>query len=290
MKTKILAFLVLCFATQAWTQDRRSSAPYLSGDTFRAYADFIIDETNLPFSPEEVTPGSTIFLKVDYMDRFFKEIHPRIPSRYILITHNGDHGIPGACAAMLDDDKLIGWFGQNTEGYIHPKLHPIPIGIANKYWGHGNTEVFDSVRSQLPGFAKKHLAYMNFNLGTYFHERSRVYNLFVNQPFCFASSHKGLDSYLAETASSKFVLSPRGNGLDCHRTWEVLYMGAIPIVRSSTADAMYEGLPVVIIQDWHEITQEFLEKKYEEMSKQTYQMEKIYADYWFTLIDSYRNL
>jgi hypothetical protein len=63
-------------------------------------------------------------------------------------------------------------------------------------------------------------------------------------------------------------------------------MGAIPIVRTSTADAMYEGLPVVIIQDWQEVTFEFLEKKYAEMSTQTYQMERIYADYWFNLIDS----
>ncbi len=286
MKTHIFILFLCCIFHQAFAQNRASSAPYVSGDTFRAYADFVIDETNLPFSPDKVAPGSTIFLKTDYLDHFFREIHPHIPSRYILITHNGDLGIPGPWAQMLDDDRLIAWFGQNTEGCIHPKLHPIPIGIANRYWGHGDTVVFDLVRGQLGALSKQHLLYMNFSIGTYFQERSLVHNRFVDQPFCFASSPQGLHSYLVETASSKFVLSPRGNGLDCHRTWEALYMGAIPIVRTSTADAMYEGLPVLIIQDWQEVTEPFLEQKYAEMSKKTYQMERIYADYWLKLIDS----
>ena len=31
-------------------------------------------------------------------------------------------------------------------------------------------------------------------------------------------------------ARAQFVLSPRGNGVDCHRTWDVLAVGAIPVV------------------------------------------------------------
>ena len=57
-----------------------------------------------------------------------------------------------------------------------------------------------------------------------------------------------------------FVLSPFGTGLDCFRTWEALIFGHIVIVKSSSLDELYEGLPVVIINDWAEINQRNLEK------------------------------
>ena len=56
-----------------------------------------------------------------------------------------------------------------------------------------------------------------------------------------------------------FVLSPHGNGLDCHRTWEALILGCIPIVRTSPIDSLYEGLPVLIVNDWNNINNELLQ-------------------------------
>jgi hypothetical protein len=57
-----------------------------------------------------------------------------------------------------------------------------------------------------------------------------------------------------------FVVSPHGNGLDCHRTWESLVLGNIVIVKRSSLDSLYEGLPVVIVDDWAEIQPENLKK------------------------------
>ena len=45
-------------------------------------------------------------------------------------------------------------------------------------------------------------------------------------------------------------MSPQGNGLDCHRTWEALILKTIPIVRTSSLDPLYEGLPVVVVHEW----------------------------------------
>lgn len=55
-----------------------------------------------------------------------------------------------------------------------------------------------------------------------------------------------------------FSVSPHGNGYDCHRTWEDLILGCIVIVKTSPIDALYDGLPVVIVQSWDEITAENL--------------------------------
>ena len=45
----------------------------------------------------------------------------------------------------------------------------------------------------------------------------------------------GLDNlqfsdYIKELSSCYFCLSPNGNGIDCHKHWECLYLGVIPIV------------------------------------------------------------
>ncbi len=57
-----------------------------------------------------------------------------------------------------------------------------------------------------------------------------------------------------------FVISPHGNGVDCHRTWEALALGCVPIVRTSPLDALYEGLPVLIVSNWCEVTADFLRR------------------------------
>ena len=55
-----------------------------------------------------------------------------------------------------------------------------------------------------------------------------------------------------------FVASPHGNGLDCHRTWEALCLGCIPIVKTSPLDDLYEGLPVLIVGEWRDICENLL--------------------------------
>jgi hypothetical protein len=88
-----------------------------------------------------------------------------------------------------------------------------------------------------------------------------------------------------------FWLSPRGNGIDCHRTWEALYLDVIPIVWNSSLNVLYENLPVVIIQNHTEITETFLREKLQDISMkkyhqmtQVYRFEKLRNAYWRRLI------
>ena len=83
-------------------------------------------------------------------------------------------------------------------------------------------------------------------------------------------------------------------GLDCHRTWEALYTGTIPIVISSSINELYEDLPVLIVPDWDSITKEFLEQKYEEIQNKLknneYNMDKLYFEYWKNMIERKQNI
>ena len=56
----------------------------------------------------------------------------------------------------------------------------------------------------------------------------------------------------------KFILSPPGTGIDCHRTWEAVLVGVIPIVLSSTLNELYYDLPIVVVDTYDIINEDFL--------------------------------
>jgi hypothetical protein len=83
----------------------------------------------------------------------------------------------------------------------------------------------------------------------------------------------------------KYIISPLGNGLDCHRTWEAIILGCIPIVKKSGLDPMYEGLPVLIVNDWSDITQNILDNYKPDYTN----INKISLDYWIEQFNMYKN-
>lgn len=52
-----------------------------------------------------------------------------------------------------------------------------------------------------------------------------------------------------------FALSPPGYGMDTHRLWEILHMGAVPIALHSPLDALYTQFPIVLVSSWAEVFQ-----------------------------------
>jgi len=280
-----LLFFALCFISHS-AAHVDSSYPYIAGNTFKTFCDFVIDGTT-EFNPENMRPANTIFIQYEFLADFFTKHHPNIKHPYIIITHNcghhADNPIPAHYESYLEDAKIIAWFGQNIEK-LHPKMHHLPIGIANKMYPHGNTQIFDTYIQTHKAMRRDKLLYMNFAIWTYPPERGPVFRMFARKPFCSTAENRTPAQYLDDLSHHKFVLSPRGNGLDCHRTWEALLMGSIPVVRSSTLNSLYKDLPVLVIRDWKEVTQEFLEKKYKEMLGKKYNTRKLYADYWFEQI------
>jgi len=162
----------------------------------------------------------------------------------------------------------------------------LPLGIANSFYPTGDAAMYDYHIKTFRHAVKTKLLYSNFQAATFPDERTYVLNHFSSKKFCTTASRKPHSDYLIDMSQHKFVLSPRGNGLDCFRTWEALFMGSIPIVRSSTLNGMYKDLPVVIVQSWEEVTEEFLEKKYQEIKSKmsSYNFEKLYIPYWINEI------
>ena len=268
--------------------DVKASTPFITGDNFRSFANHILDEKSRRIYPEKVKERDIIFVKTDrkYLEKFFSEYHPRIEAPYILITHNSDASAPGEFEFFLRDPKILAWFGQNPSLTNHEKFHPIPIGIANPKYSHGSPSTFSKYVNFWENQKRPILAYLNFLDQNYPLERNFVRKLFAKEDWCHVSPPKRLNSYLQDLSNSKYVLSPRGNGLDTHRTWESLLMGAIPILKSSPLDPLFEDLPVLIIEDWSEISETFLEKQYEQIKQKTFNREKLFIQYWIDQIKS----
>jgi hypothetical protein len=87
------------------------------------------------------------------------------------------------------------------------------------------------------------------------------------------------------TASYRFVASPPGNGEDCHRTWEAMYLRVVPIVlRSATTESFLSlGLPLWIVDSYEELlnlTEDDLDRKYRELSV-GFDRPELYTPYWY---------
>lgn len=77
-----------------------------------------------------------------------------------------------------------------------------------------------------------------------------------------------------------FVISPHSNGLDCIRTWEALQFGCIPIVKSSPIDKVYDGLPVLIVKAWEDVTPDLLERVVAEFKDREWETQRLTLAYW----------
>jgi hypothetical protein len=83
--------------------------------------------------------------------------------------------------------------------------------------------------------------------------------------------------YFTTLPNYKFVISPEGNGVDCHRHYEALMAGCIPVVQESDhIRAIYGNCPILYTTDYSEITPEYLEKKYDEMIDQKYDFSQLF--------------
>jgi hypothetical protein len=60
---------------------------------------------------------------------------------------------------------------------------------------------------------------------------------------------------------SHFCLCPQGRGVDTTKIYEAAWYGCRPVVTSSPLDALYRKFGAVIVDDWSDVTEEFLKEK-----------------------------
>ncbi len=88
-------------------------------------------------------------------------------------------------------------------------------------------------------------------------------------------------TYWKALLDHKFIVSPEGNGIDCHRHYEALMAGCIPIVEDNPLiREKYAGCPILYTKNYLDINESYLRKKYDEMIDQTYDFSCLFLSHY----------
>ncbi|TRY74062.1 hypothetical protein TCAL_11519 [Tigriopus californicus] len=212
-------------------------------------------DRKLPLEKRKHIPsnGDVIFIKTDFLERIAGTFLARLNTSFILITHNSAFSVPRGSKSMqlLDHPKLIRWFAQNPR-INHPNLEAIPIGLENQRFHYAgflpNLEKSFKLISRIYDPAdtgthrtKPNTLYLNFN-PTHNNIRYVAQHYLIKMGYQ-KSEIKPLLEYHRDLGKSRFVVSPPGVGEDCHRTWEAILFGTIPIVWNSTLWNLFQQSP-----------------------------------------------
>lgn len=238
-----------------------SSYPYLTGDTFQKQCDISLSESKIAeiLRAEHIVSIKNLFVasKNVHLVRALVGSSPdkSLTKHINLVIHNGDQ-IPAfkeyeEWGAHFQSIFSVNWFGNLSVAT------PLPIGLENRnLFQNGRLGGYKRlVRRGLPVFNERDKSIVaNFSLHTNEIERKLALSYALDSGLSVHTERQtSLMKYLRQVASSQFVLSPPGNGADCHRTWEAMYLGAIPIVKRSFWPFAHLPLPVLIVDEWHEI-------------------------------------
>lgn len=270
-----------------------------------------------------IDEGDLVWVRLEDLHRFIPDVLNRTEAKFFLFTGGGDDSAPGRflkeAETLIHSGKIFHWFTHNYDGHyddteVSDFITPLPVGFDFHTRARRNyvswAEIFDgyltTYRRQSPHDQEIEFlqilkkckprqervmkVYADFYLNNSSHRRkfgetrAEIYEqIGANDCFAFQKKRLRRKDYWEKMADFIFVISPHGNGMDCLRTWEALALGCIPIVKKSPLDRLYQGLPVVIVEDWREIDEQNLaewELQYRRINPRQVQ-EKLSMNYWY---------
>ena len=251
----------------------------------------------------EIKDGDLVWVRLSWIKSFLNQVLPLIKAKFILVTADSDMSAPMSilpeALEILEHPKVLHWFAQNCDGPgFMGRMSPKPIGIdyhtlsERALWGEGIASPQEQeqellvIRKQFPPARERiRKVYIDFawqavHLYRPIKRQQIIAKLLTSECVVFQSKPLPRRQLWRKWGEHAFVLSPHGIGLDCHRTWEALACGNIVLVPSSPLDCLYEGLPVIAVKDWGDITPQNLEMLLERYSGCGFEEEKLTIRYW----------
>lgn len=241
----------------------------------------IIPPEGKVFKSEILEKDCIIFCKTDYIGILFDNIKDS-NKNYVLITHHSDYSIDSNLYSYKP--KCIKkWFAINAT-HEDSSLVCIPLGLKThkgiyleeRYM----TKWFVTNMDLLKNNNKENTIYCNWT-NTNPDRNSIIEKLKRNNLNFILESNLSFDNYINNMSHCKYVISPPGNGIDCHRTWEALYIGCIPIVIKNKIYDKWVDLPILQVNDYSELNNGLLES----FSKKEFNFDKLNLNYWKNIIE-----
>ena len=195
----------------------------------------------------------TIFCYTHLLANNFAKLYALLStviSEFDLIFHNSDHAFKEEHVRLLTIPKLKKIYTQNIMVPPSDKVVPIPIGIANSMWKHGNLQAWKNILEDSSPDTKTNHIYFHFNIHTNVNLRSTCFKEMINKNIPVQNSFE-YEEYLRRLQTFKYGICPEGNGIDTHRFWECLYLKTIPICTRNHVTVYYsQYFPVVLLDSW----------------------------------------
>ena len=243
-----------------------------------------------------------VYLCTEAILPFFRDYFPTLQCRIVVVSGDSDMTFPNDVFAahvlenLLNDSRILHWYAQNCT-IVHSKVTQIPIGLdyhtvaaGDHPWSPQKTpqqqeaEVLAFSKIQPNLALREQRAYGNFLLNISRGNRKEAFERLPTELIVYEKGFVRRGETWWKQATCAFTISPHGNGLDCHRTWETLALGGIPVVQTSCLDSLYGDLPVLILKDWNEFTGEKMQDFILESQARTVNTDRLYLKFWIDLI------
>ena len=280
---------------------RMHSLPYITGDGLRQLADIVVEEfeqeREVAAALAAVAAGGAVAsaLAPGAAAIVFCAQHVReallaagllevAAVDIVLVLHNSDLSGPTLDAPWLRHARLRALFTQNCECESTPSptaaaaaaaaaVRCLPIGLANRHWPHGaaladltaavlaNAEAAAAPERAAPAAPLVgHACFRDYSNA----ERGPLRGILADLAWVTAPCSDTPAAYYAGISAADAVVSPRGYGVDAHRSWEALVLGRLVVTRHSSVDALWRAkdaaaaaaaptawaLPVALLDDW----------------------------------------
>lgn len=239
----------------------------------------------------------SLYMCTDSVPLFLNEVLGKIRRPFVLVTGDSDLAVNGSTIqnieTLLSNPYLKTWFAQNLD-YMHSKIKPMGIGLdfhsawqnPRHYSGrqilpaHQEGELRSICRAAKKFSEREPLVVCDWIGHSTYGDREEARRGIPENARFVPTRRLPRHELWQEYAKHAFVASPFGVGLDCHRTWEALALGCVPIIKKSALTPLFDGMPVLVIERWDLLTTEYLQQQHQKLVAQNFDYSKIFLTYW----------
>jgi len=239
-----------------WVIPETLKTQFISGYTYNNLCKWTYcNRYGFNFEPENILENDLVFLNIDYFKEFMAKLNSgKIKNKFILVTQNSDRDFTKEM--FYEIDRYVNKILAINCTYSHSKINKIPLGFNDQ-------SIIDIDRKDLSFVEKSNLVYLNFRTHTHMSRYECVQYFTQFNWVTFENSNLSYGDFYDKLKTFKYSVAPRGEGIDTHRLYESLLFGVIPIVKRCELDELYSNLPIVLIDNWQDVTYDFLNDNYE---------------------------
>ena len=242
-------------------QSRISSYPYLCWDTYynlstvRVTSKGDLLDLHLNLQNHDL---NSVYLMTELIDSFEAVLKTsKFRIKKLIIGESDDHNHVSRLISLLT--KVDEIYANHLIG-LHPRILALPVGIERQVYRSGG-QISDFRKKLDNDPSKRNIQILvAWNNATNMNRKRHLEKFESSKKTFIIRNRINASTFHSMLRKTLFVPCPAGNGLDTHRVWEAIYLGAVPVILESEfcGDATW---PVIVVKNWSEL----LEKSKEEL-------------------------